>query len=1130
MTTKTFITAGKQLLSIFLIIIYSAARVLPAGPASAQMIFNLPDPGAMVGSSSAFVPVLLKGMTIHPENPLRFDFIVDSGNTTFTPDQIKEESSRLVKYFLAAMTVPQDNLWVNLSPYEENRIIPDELGKTELGRDMLAQDYLLKQLSATLMHPEKALGKEFWKEVRQKARSRFCDVDIPMDTFNKIWIMPQDVAVYEYEKTVYITNSRLKVMTEQDYLAVEKKEKAMQGDSAIALLQNQIIKEVILPEIEREVNEGKNFAPIRQIYHSLILAQWYKETVKESLLSKVYVDQNKIKGVDLDDPTVKDQIYAKYSAAFTTGVFNYIKEDYDELSGEVIPRQYFSGGEIFKINIRRDDPQAARDAGLIEGYDLTLKIDPMKEGKRKEDEKSDGAMLGSSWASSYRASVVFYLEQNTGLSERNKAYVLNHQGVLQAKLTEDVYLETRVVVDNSWDYSGSVWPERRHTVSQEIIVPFDEKKETEIIGNGLNIDIVEEYSYSFLRTQPSERLLKRFILSLNNYNVESKFQQLVSWKKGGEDTIFQNDLAMLTSAEATIVEGMLKILEDRERFDPHQIKDIVILGNYNLEVFRETLRLFQQSGGKARIVITGGRGRSIDTTIAVAKKFGVDFSGIDEKTVSEADLIFAVMARMVEQEEEFKDLREGFREPLRPKDFKLNDGGVREQLGLTDAKKFSDFQKTFLPPMQNSSVLLERNSVNTPMNFKWYKAILDQEAPQQSDNFQIVYLQTPHQQLRSQATFNKVFYRTKVRGFSHTVKYGIYAVSREQVIQDVLSEAWRLILYSPRRGNDTIQFDRNFEGTIRAVPKEFWDNAVSLLRHLAFEEQKSLVKELTRMLEETKKNGASLSFDDVLSSKITYDEVDQFVLTVKDPQRLDLFDDGTSLIEVEIAKEEREKIHLAAEKLKIQVGRSAYSVDGIDEKEGIDVFVATLSHWHPAVREEAHEVLKKLDLPRDFLIAMYLQAFKKAAYFVDQWNSRFDGEMPKGWVAERLAELQAVEAIPFLEDELQKHSSGSAPYSSIERPLQQLQKIKSDQAMIASEDVGGIDMNRINLDRKGQGIDIKIDPVLMQDILTNGVDGFIPVIIDLTPINSVLPLLGLGPDDELGPADKPEELTLSEVN
>ena len=51
-------------------------------------------------------------------------------NLASNPDQIKQESNRLVKYFLAAMTIPQDDLWVNLSPYEENRIIPDELGKT----------------------------------------------------------------------------------------------------------------------------------------------------------------------------------------------------------------------------------------------------------------------------------------------------------------------------------------------------------------------------------------------------------------------------------------------------------------------------------------------------------------------------------------------------------------------------------------------------------------------------------------------------------------------------------------------------------------------------------------------------------------------------------------------------------------------------------------------------------------------------------------------------------------------------------------------------------------------------------------------------------------------------------------
>ena len=52
-------------------------------------LLNLPVPGTMVQPSPAFVPVLLKGMTIHPEDPLKFDFIIDSGNTDFTPDEVK---------------------------------------------------------------------------------------------------------------------------------------------------------------------------------------------------------------------------------------------------------------------------------------------------------------------------------------------------------------------------------------------------------------------------------------------------------------------------------------------------------------------------------------------------------------------------------------------------------------------------------------------------------------------------------------------------------------------------------------------------------------------------------------------------------------------------------------------------------------------------------------------------------------------------------------------------------------------------------------------------------------------------------------------------------------------------------
>ena len=54
--------------------------------------------------------------------------------------------------------------WVAPTPVQEQAI-----PILNAGRDLLAQDYLLKQLAASLMYPEDELGKEFWGRVYQKA-------------------------------------------------------------------------------------------------------------------------------------------------------------------------------------------------------------------------------------------------------------------------------------------------------------------------------------------------------------------------------------------------------------------------------------------------------------------------------------------------------------------------------------------------------------------------------------------------------------------------------------------------------------------------------------------------------------------------------------------------------------------------------------------------------------------------------------------------------------------------------------------------------------------------------------------------------------------------------------------------
>jgi len=344
-------------IALFVLLTFSFSEIFPtqflSSKATAQTILDLPVPGTMVTMTTPFSPPILRGLTIHPENPLRFDFIVDRGETQLKGDELKSEYEKLIKYFLATLTIPEDDLWVNLSPYEKERIIPQEFGLTEMGRDLLAQDYLLKQLMASLTYPESGLGKKFWDEVYKKAYEQYGTTSIPLNTFNKVWIVPDKAVVYENKDKAFIVESHLKVMLEEDYLALSKNmqneklgtaKQTEEDVKAISNVSSLIAKEILIPAIEKEVNENKNFAQLRQIYASMILAAWYKKTLKDNLLNKIYSDKKKIAGVDVDDPAIKDKIYQQYIDAFKTGVYSMIKEDNDPYMQKVIPRKYFSGG------------------------------------------------------------------------------------------------------------------------------------------------------------------------------------------------------------------------------------------------------------------------------------------------------------------------------------------------------------------------------------------------------------------------------------------------------------------------------------------------------------------------------------------------------------------------------------------------------------------------------------------------------------------------------------------------------------------------------------------------------------------------------------------------------------------
>ena len=66
-----------------------------------------------------------------------------------------------------------------------------------MGRDLLGQDYILKQITASLIYPEKRLGQKFWDKIYQRAYKEYGTTNVPVDTFNKVWIIPDQAIVYE---------------------------------------------------------------------------------------------------------------------------------------------------------------------------------------------------------------------------------------------------------------------------------------------------------------------------------------------------------------------------------------------------------------------------------------------------------------------------------------------------------------------------------------------------------------------------------------------------------------------------------------------------------------------------------------------------------------------------------------------------------------------------------------------------------------------------------------------------------------------------------------------------------------------------------------------------------------------
>ena len=281
-----------------------------------------------------------------------FKVLVDKGDLKNLSNKELESSTKpLLNFFLVGVTLPDSMFWVNLRPDSENQIIDQYLEKTDVGKIMLEADLQLKKDTASMTSPATPEGKEYWNRLYKKAAELYGYDNVTIPTLTRPWIVPGEIIVRESQDSAYIYKATLKVMLEQDYLKGSATYN-FQDDRSKTLNEysSQLIRELIIPKLTKEVNSSKRYAPLRQVYYSLILSRWFKQKFGGQKTDNGRQTNSYINLINTKNLTnliskeywSKTEYFNQYKKSFADGEYN-IKEPVYTPTGQVI-RSYFSGG------------------------------------------------------------------------------------------------------------------------------------------------------------------------------------------------------------------------------------------------------------------------------------------------------------------------------------------------------------------------------------------------------------------------------------------------------------------------------------------------------------------------------------------------------------------------------------------------------------------------------------------------------------------------------------------------------------------------------------------------------------------------------------------------------------------
>lgn len=214
--------------------------------------------------------VLIKGIIPDEDDDSKYQVVF---NRNASERQIKSQ----IDLLLSALTIPDEELWIDLSPDNKISVLSPEMLDSPIGEIFLKSDYLLKQYSSS----------EFIDNVLDETGEI---------ASKKIWIEPGDVELYRYKTGVYIEDSTLKIRSE---------------------IKNTVHSQAI-KSIESGVNKSNEFAPLRQLFNAVVLAQWLKTEYPDRF--EGFCNTNSLTNLSNDNYTLKKLVYKNYTSSYFNGI------------------------------------------------------------------------------------------------------------------------------------------------------------------------------------------------------------------------------------------------------------------------------------------------------------------------------------------------------------------------------------------------------------------------------------------------------------------------------------------------------------------------------------------------------------------------------------------------------------------------------------------------------------------------------------------------------------------------------------------------------------------------------------------------------------------------------------------